>query len=254
MLIRALSWLAVLRRQLAVKIAWRLRRETPRTGPLGLKKRLVAEGRTRWLDIGNGDKFDPGFHYLDWFPHEPPIDVPADRCFQGDILRLTEDEFKRMGQFDLVRMQHVLEHFSFEDGPAVLRACAKLLKQDGLLLLTVPDLRFFVNAYLCGGFGAAKNFQAFAMGRIPTDAPAGAYFSVFAHSFAHSPQNARDDRAHRDQHKWCYDAAGVADQLRRSGCFTAIEVIGLLHPLACIPFTHNKPEQDLCIMARHKSA
>lgn len=48
-MIRALSWLAVLRRRIAVALAWRLRRETPRTGPLGLKRRLIAAGKTRWL-------------------------------------------------------------------------------------------------------------------------------------------------------------------------------------------------------------
>jgi SAM-dependent methyltransferase len=253
-LIRALSWLAVLRRRIAVALAWRLRRETPRTGPLGLKRRLIAEGKTRWLDIGNGDKFEDGFHYLDWFPHDPPDPETAARCFRGDILRMPDEEMRQMGLFDLVRMQHVFEHFSYEEGPEVLRRCARLLNPGGWLLLTVPDLRFFARAYFCDGFGVAKNFMAFARGRIPADAPASAYFSMFAHSFGYGPEGAAGEHLRRDLHKWCYDAEGVAHQLQRAGGFHDLRRIGLLHPLAAIPFTHNKPEQDVCLVARRTSS
>lgn len=253
-MLRALSGLAILSRRIEVKVAWRLRRETPRTGPLGLKRRLIEEGKTRWLDMGNGDKFDAGFHYLDWFPHEPPDAETAGRCFRGDILKMTGEELSPLGRFDLVRMQHVFEHFSYEEGPEVLRQCARLLAPGGWLMVTVPDLRFFAHAYLAGGRWAAQSFVRFAQGRIAPDAPPGAYFSVYAHSFGHCPREMAREHMSRDQHKWCYDAEGVRHQLRRAGGFGEVRTIGLLHPLASIPFSHNKPELDVCVVARRTDA
>lgn len=250
-MICALSWLAILWRRIEVKVAWRLRRETPRTGPLGLKRRLIEEGKTRWLDIGNGTKFDEGFHYLDWFPHEPPDAETAGRCFRGDILQMTGEELSLLGRFDLVRMQHVFEHFSYEEGPEVLRQCARLLAPGGWLMVAVPDLRFFAQAYLCAGFRVTKNFLAFAHQRISPDAPASASFSVFAHSFGHGPDGCGGERRLRDQHKWCYDADGVVHQLNRAGGFGAARFLGLLDPLASIPFTHAQPELDVVVIARH---
>jgi 2-polyprenyl-3-methyl-5-hydroxy-6-metoxy-1,4-benzoquinol methylase len=43
-------------------------------------------------------------------------------------------------RFDLIFMQHVLEHF--EDPFRVLNQCRKLLNQNGLLLILVPNSRF----------------------------------------------------------------------------------------------------------------
>lgn len=248
-MIRALSWLAVLRRRIEVKLAWLFRRETSRSGPLGLKRKLILEGKTRWLDIGNGDRFEDGFEYLDWLVHDDIDSAIRARCHQADILNLAAPNFAELGAFDLVRMQHVFEHFSFEEGPRVLRNCGRLLKPGGLLLITVPDLRIFADAYRGGAFGLLKSFRNFAVGRIPEKSPASCYFSMFAHSFGYSPDLASTARAHRDQHKWCYDFEGLSYQLGLAGGFTGIRRIGLLHPLASISFTHNRLEQDVCVLS-----
>jgi hypothetical protein len=234
----------MLLKQLEIKIAWRLKQGN------AFKRKLLAEGKTRWLDIGSGNNFDEGFNSLDWLPHE---DLPPElkkRYFCANVLMLTDADYARLGKFDLIRMQHVYEHFSFEDGYLVFQACANLLNSGGYLLVTVPDLRINVKSYL-GKTYPKERFGRFARQRIPDDAPSSFYFSVFAHSFAHSPVDSTD-RTHRDQHKWCYDYEGLKFQLTRAGGFTNIRKLGLLDPLAYVPFTHNRPEEDVCILAQRQ--
>jgi len=211
-----------------------------------LKQRLIQDGRTRWLDVGSGYTFDEGFEYLDWFPPEKLPPELASRYHQGDILEISGG-LASLGTFDLVRMQHVFEHFSFEEGLQVLKSCGRLLKKDGFLLITVPDLRIYVKSFLRNRYN--KRFSEFARTRLPSDAPSSCYFSVFAHSFGYSPLNSEDNQ-YRSQHKWCYDYEGVSYQLQRSGEFKNIKQLTLFNPLASIPFTHNRPEEDLCVLSQ----
>lgn len=39
-------------------------------------------------------------------------------------------------------------------------------------------------------------------------------------------------------------------QLESVKCFKNIKQVGLLHPDANIPFTHNRPHEDLCLIAQ----
>ena len=230
------------RKQLQIEFSWKLKRFGTT-----LVQKLIGEGRTKWLDVGSGDKFDDGFEFFDWFPSSglPPNLLP--RYHQGNILELTSEKAEAIGAFDLVRMQHVLEHFSFEEAPAVLKSCALLLKPQGFLLVTVPDLRIFAKAFLRRKFDSG--FTLFAQSRIPPNAPSSCYFSVYAHSFGYSPISSEHNK-HRDQHKWCYDYEGVAYQLKRTGMFSGIQELTLFNPLSLIPFTHNRPEEDLCVLAQ----
>lgn len=51
---------------------------------------------------------------------------------------------------DLIFMSHVLEHFSYDDGAALLRECRRVLKPDGLIRIAVPDARRLIDLYLAG--------------------------------------------------------------------------------------------------------
>lgn len=60
------------------------------------------------------------------------------------------------GAVGTVYLCHVLEHLSFEEGRAVLRALHRKLADGGTILISVPDFDALVAAYLASG----KNFDA----------------------------------------------------------------------------------------------
>lgn len=203
-----------------------------------LQEVLTKESKTRWVDIGSGGNLDPAFEYVDIFP-EDIIDERFRASYHRlDIVSASDEALAKLGSFDLVRMQHTLEHLTFEEGKVALLNCAKLLKPGGYMLMTVPDLKIHIQKYSRGNYREWKGFVAWANQRIPTDAPDSAYFSIFAHSMTFEP------------HKWCYDYEGLEYQLARTGQFVGIKELKLDDVLAQVPFTHNRPEEDVCVIAR----
>ena len=213
----------------------------------GLKKKLLNEGRTRWLDMGSR-RFEAGFMCLDLESGENLAPDLAERYYAANIGQLGESDREKLGSFDLVRLQHVFEHFSFEEGTELLRFCAGLLKPDGYLLITVPDLRIHINGYFTH-YRHMGYFINYAQRRIPQDAPASFLFSFHAHQFGHAPV---DDPG--QVHKWSYDYEGLAYQLQKVNKFKNIRRLDLLDPWASTPFTHNMPLEDLCVIAQNNSA
>lgn len=202
---------------------------------IGLKEKLLSENKNKWLDIGCGGNFEENFYYIDTFPET--VVCNKDKYFRADITNITEDNLEKIGKFDLARMQHVFEHFTPEEGVIVLENISKLLNKDGYLLITTPDLKRFAYLYLSGKI--SENFD-WAYSRIEKKSPDSFYFSVFSHSIL------------TEQHKWCYDFEGLKYQLLKTGKYKNIEEITLEHELASIPFTHNRPDQDVCVLAQLK--
>ena len=201
-----------------------------------LRARLLKAGKKRWLDLGCGDSVEPGFLRMDTYPLK---NIPAKHrrgyiCY--DILKLTDRAAAKFGKFDVIRMQHVFEHFTLEDGRIVLKNCAKLLKKGGIILITVPDLKIHIRNYLRNKY-KTSSFRWWAQERIPQDSPSSFYFAMSAHSWPHIP------------HKWCYDYEGLRYQLKTCGEFKSIRRLDFKSPLASNPFTHNRPDEDVCATA-----
>ncbi|MET8777773.1 hypothetical protein ABZV58_22445 [Nocardia sp. NPDC004654] len=205
---------------------------------MNLQQSLVGSGRLRWLDVGSGGEFAPNFHYLDIFPEGlVPSDLKS-KYFRVDILNASDERLSRLGKFSLVRLQHTIEHFDFEAGVRVIVNCAKLLEPDGYLLVTAPDLKLYAEAYIAGKLQELPGFVEWAQNRIPKDAPASAYFSVFAHSMTY------------ESHKWCYDYQGLEYLIASTGRFTNIHRLSLDSEESSVPFTHNRPDEDVCVLAQ----
>ncbi|NBB22949.1 methyltransferase domain-containing protein [Runella sp. CRIBMP] len=201
----------------------------------GIKEKLVAQGKTRWLEIGCGGTFDDYFVYIDLFP-ETLVNQKG-KYYRLDMVNATDESLQKLGKFDLIRMQHVFEHFTPEAGRTVLENCAKLLNQDGYILISTPDLRKYIGFYLSGQI--RNNFD-WALNRIPRDSPNSFYFSVFSHSLPF------------EKHEWCYDAEGLLYQLETVGKFKNAREITLEDEMANVPFTHNRPNEDVCVLAQLK--
>lgn len=205
-----------------------------------LENYLTQTKKSNWLDIGSfNNKSNLNFDFCDLYPEEECPPELKDKYFQLDITKeLTSNHsYKR---YDFIRMQHVFEHFSFEEADVVLNNCFKLLKKNGILLISVPDLDIMIKLYKKDLFKENLKFYNWAIKRIDKDSALSNFFSIFTHSLSHQ------------EHKWCYNKNGLVEKIEASGLFKNTKRISLFHRLSNIPFTHNRPEEDLCVITRKK--
>lgn len=143
--------------------------------------------------------------------------------------------------FDFIRMQHVFEHFTPEDGQKVLRNTFDILNLGGYLLITVPDLKVFIQRYRKKMLQYNWSFSDWAHIRIAKDALQSFYFSIFTHGVL-------------DQsHQWCYDREVLEYHIYRSIDPAVVKFLSVFHPLASIPFTHNRRLEDLCVLIKKRN-
>lgn len=228
---------------LAKRIEYKIHQKT--RGPSTLRAKLLREGRSAWADIGNS-VFVEGFVSLGLT--DPAVvagagDVaPLDWYMQLDILDAERVALLK-GKFDLVRMQHVLEHFTPQEAPRVVQNAASLLKENGILLCTVPDLDVHMRAYR-QNYAWGQSYRDLARARINRDPSPADTFSMFCHLFGYAVPDVPGLA-----HKWCYDATSLRALLETSGCFEKVTRLTLSNPLSEFPFTHNRPLEDLCFLS-----
>lgn len=206
-----------------------------------LRDQLLDDDKTRWLDFGcGGAQLEPNFTGVDILdPSQVHPDIRG-RYHQVDMASTDADlSVLGIGSFDFVRSQHTLEHLTWEDGAQALANCAKLLKPGGIILITTPDLRIHVERYLKNDYATwSPGWLEWAQNRLPIDAPSSALFSVFANGGL--PE---------EPHVWCYDADGLTYQLDSTGQFADIRELALSDAMAEEPFTHNRSNEDVCVLA-----
>ena len=135
-------------------------------------------GKTAWLEIGTGGRDDDGFIKIDILDF-PEGQAPANYR-KLDIINAKNEDLTALGSFDLIRMQHVFEHFTPEDGLKVLNNCSKLLKPDGYILVSTPNIDIVIDHYLKGTIREINN--GWGKERIGENAPDSFVFSIFTHS------------------------------------------------------------------------
>ncbi len=118
------------------------------------------------INLGCGPATLPGFDNIDNSPSVFLARHPALKklLFQIGLLPrkhyetkwptdiLWQDASRRLryadGSVDRIYSSHFLEHLPRETGRKVLRECRRVLKQDGIFRLVVPDLVFHTQRYL----------------------------------------------------------------------------------------------------------
>ena len=203
---------------------------------------LLKTNQTRWLDLGSSiNHTNQNFYFADLYPAEECLDEMKSKYFQLDISQPIDETTKtKLGKFHFIRMQHVFEHFTYEQASIVLDNCYNLLEENGKLLISVPDLDIYIRRYLNGTLKQIPAFGAWAETRINENSTNSDYFSIYAYSMLH------------EKHLWCYNKTGLINKISTSGKFKNTKKVGLLNKYAGIPFTHNRPQEDLCVIATKK--
>ena len=213
-----------------------------RKGKCLLEDELLKNNQNRWLDLGSSiNHTNKNFYFADLYPIEECLDEMKSKYFQLNIsVPMSIEDKDRLGTFDLIRMQHVFEHFTFEEADIVLENCFNLLSENGKILISVPDLDIYVRRYLNKTLKQIPSFGPWAHTRIKENSPNSDYFSIYAHSMLH------------EKHLWCYNKEGLINKIKQTGKFKSVKKIGLLNKLVGIPFTHNRIQEDLCVIATKK--
>jgi len=92
----------------------------------------------RFLNLGCGSRYLPGWVNVDRCPAEPSvmaIDLRRGIPFPDD-------------SFDFVYHSHLLEHFSKSEAGPFLRECLRVLRCGGVIRVVVPDLEQIARSYL----------------------------------------------------------------------------------------------------------
>jgi SAM-dependent methyltransferase len=113
----------------------------------------------RTLNLGSGGEYDP---------YEISVDLRDDPrvTYKRDIRNLPEDW---ADQFDIVKANHVLEHFGFGQTQEIVNEWARVVKPGGTMRLTVPDLEAFVERILNGPDGKSGHVDIGILGGLYGD-------------------------------------------------------------------------------------
>lgn len=89
------------------------------------------------LHIGCGGNIIDGWLNSDFFPTSDDVlylDATERFPFENDV-------------FDYIFSEHMIEHVSYSNGFAMLIDCQRVLKNNGKIRISTPDLQFLINLY-----------------------------------------------------------------------------------------------------------
>lgn len=104
--------------------------------------RLIIENyftrhEVRKLHIGCGENIVDGWLNSDYYPSSTRIlHLDATDIFPFDD-----------NMFDYIFSEHMIEHISYSNGSAMLSECYRVLRNNGKIRVSTPDLRFLIDLY-----------------------------------------------------------------------------------------------------------
>jgi len=118
------------------QILWQLKRNLRRVDSAIIES-YFAERKIRKLHIGCGGNILSDWLNSDFFPDS------------SAILHLdATDTFPFFDNtFDYVFSEHMIEHISYSNGLCMLRECHRVLKNNGKIRISTPDLQFLIDLY-----------------------------------------------------------------------------------------------------------
>jgi glycosyltransferase involved in cell wall biosynthesis len=95
------------------------------------------------LNLGCGNDFREGFLNVDLFSDNPNV-------VYMDVRNLSFND----NSVDLILASDILEHFSHREIPKILKEWARVLKENGTLIIRCPNIRLQIDAYIRGDWDA----------------------------------------------------------------------------------------------------
>jgi predicted SAM-dependent methyltransferase len=74
-------------------------------------------------------------------------------------------------EFDYVFSEHMIEHVSYRQGEMMLQECFRILRTNGKLRVSTPDLSFLINLYNEDKTSAQREYIKWATDKFIRDAP-----------------------------------------------------------------------------------
>jgi predicted SAM-dependent methyltransferase len=143
------------------------------------------------------------------FPLEGFTSIDADPAVQPDVVATVPPLPYPDGAVAEIYMGHLLEHFDYEDGQALLRECYRVLMPGGRLGVVVPDTRAIMRLWLAG-VGSRWEYPA---GHWRCVDDLDEVCAMFLYSTVQP-----------SHHQWSYDLGTLARALARAGLQPVAEI------------------------------
>jgi predicted SAM-dependent methyltransferase len=120
-----------------------------------------AKESVRKLHIGCGQYVLADWLNSDFYPQSPAVihlDATRPFPFANDT-------------FDFIFTEHMIEHVSYANGLAMLNECRRVLKENGTIRISTPDLRFLIDLYQDGKSDIKRRYIEWSTGRFDEKVP-----------------------------------------------------------------------------------
>jgi predicted SAM-dependent methyltransferase len=168
-----------------------------------LRRQLTSSDR---LNIGCGTNFVENWINIGLF------DIPGAIYFSSKIKNqalfihfdMTQELPIDPNTVQYIYASHFIEHLNFPQGLIFVKNCYKVMRKDGIIRLTFPDLELWIQKYLENDLNFFKKYYDFTknINNLPELKTKGEIFMSQVHGWGH---------------EWCYDFDSIKDLLERTG-------------------------------------
>lgn len=142
------------------KISWNIKNGFGYVDDRNIKK-YISNHKIKKLHIGCGKNILDGWLNSDYYPeNKMAIHLDATKKFPFDD-----------NTFDYIFSEHMIEHISFLDGSIMLKECWRVLKPNGKIRISTPNMRFLIDLYKNEKSPVQAEYIKWAAGKVIKWAP-----------------------------------------------------------------------------------
>ena len=143
-----------------------------------------------------------GHNVIDGWLNTDVMSLRRDVPYLNAIKRFPFDD----GEFDCVFSEHLIEHFPFAHGLAMLKECHRILKPGGRIRITTPDLTFLIQLCCAQKSDVVREYIEWVVAKFSPSPPPGAGEALVVNDFMRNWG-----------HQFIYDEETMRLSLRNAG-------------------------------------